>query len=58
MNIRQFEYNTFVYSESNTIHKKNINYNGAKQILLPLKANGCQSILYDVISIIIASLKG
>lgn len=57
-NIRHFNYSTFVYSESTILHKKNKNYYGAKQILLPLKANGWQSILYDAISIIIASLKG
>ena len=34
----------FVYSESNTLHKKNILYHGAKQVLIPLKANGYQSI--------------
>lgn len=48
----------FVYSESNALHKKNILYHGSRQVLIPLKANGYQSILYDLISIILSAFKG
>lgn len=46
------EKNVSVYCSSNTYSKKLDQYKGAKLIYIPLKANGVQSVIYDIISLV------
>lgn len=50
------EFNLTVYCSSKSYNKKLKEYNNSKLIYLPIKANGIQSILYDIISIFHALL--
>lgn len=46
------EFQFYVYCSKNNSKNKLKEYNGAKLITLPLNANGSQSIIYDIVSII------
>lgn len=53
----QSKYSFFVYTSSYNAVKGLKEYNGAKLKIVPLKANGMQSVLYDIVSLIHAAIK-
>lgn len=53
----QPKYSFFVYTSSYNAVKGLKEYNGAKLKIVPLKANGMQSVLYDIVSLIHAAIK-
>lgn len=51
VNYRSANINYSVFCSSSSYQNKNAEYNGAQLIYLPLKANGLQSIFYDMLSL-------
>lgn len=53
----KYNHEVYVYCSSKAYKRKIREYKGASLIYIPLKANGWQSVLYDIISILHASLR-